>query len=287
VPTSPSSSVQQAREALGQRLREVRAEAGLSARDLGRLMERHPSKISRIEHGKAMPSAADIQTWCAFCHAEDQAPDLIASLQSLESAYVEWRRLERTGMRRLQESYLPLYERTWLFRIYEPGVIPGLFQTPAYATARMSRIAEFSEVTNDVEQAVTARMNRQRVLYSGNHRFAVVLEEWALRCRIGAAEMMAGQLGHLISMGSLPSVSLGIIPMNIDRAMWSSPGFWIFDDERVLLETPTAELTVTQPREISIYARTFTELNSLAVVGSAARSLITAAINALGDDSQK
>jgi hypothetical protein len=43
-------------------------------------------------------------------------------------------------------------------------------------------------------------------------------------------------------------------------------------------------LTVTQPREIGVYARTFTELNSMAVVGAAARSLIIAAIDALGSD---
>ena len=65
--------------------------------------------------------------------------------------------------------------------------------------------------------------------------------------------------------------------------MWASPGFWIFDDERVLVETPTAELTITQPREIAVYARTFAELAAMAVYGSAARSLITAAIEACED----
>ncbi len=47
--SSPSSSVQQGRRLLGARLREIRADAGLTARELGRLMRRHGSKISRIE----------------------------------------------------------------------------------------------------------------------------------------------------------------------------------------------------------------------------------------------
>jgi transcriptional regulator with XRE-family HTH domain len=275
--------VQQARQALGQRLREMRIEAGLSARDLGRLMERHPSKISRIEHGTASPSAADLRAWCRRCGATDQVDDLLASLRAVEGMYVEWHRQERTGMRRVQEASAPLYERTRLFRVYEPGIIPGLFQTPAYATALMGRIIEFCEIPNDLEQAVAARMDRQRVVQSGDHRFAIVLEEWTLRCRIGSVEMMAGQLGHLINVASLPSVSLGIVPMNVERTMWSSPGFWIFDGGRVLVETPTAELTITQPREIAVYARTFAELASMALYGAAARSLITAAIDELGD----
>ncbi|NJC81543.1 helix-turn-helix domain-containing protein [Planosporangium mesophilum] len=282
--SSPSSNVQQARQALGQRLRDIRVEAGLSARTLGRLMGRHPSKVSRIEHGVTPPSAADIRAWCGHCGATDQVDDMVASLRAVEGMYVELRRLTRTGMRHHQKSRVPLYERTRLFRIYEPGAIPGLFQTPNYARTLLGRIMAFNGIPDDREEAVAARMDRQRVVHSGEHRFAVILEEWALRCRIGSAEMMAGQLGHLINVASFPSVSLGIIPANIDRTMWSSPGFWIFDEDRVEIETPSAELTITQPREIAVYARTFAELSSMAVYGAAARSLITAAINDLGAD---
>jgi Domain of unknown function (DUF5753) len=160
-------------------------------------------------------------------------------------------------------------------------VIPGLFQTVDYARARMRRIIAFSGTPDDLEQAVQARMERQRVVYAGDHTFAVVLEEAALYARIGDREMMAGQLGHLITVSSLPRVSLGIIPRDADRTMWSSPGFWIFDDERVHVETPTAKLTITQPREVAVYARTYSELASMAAIGPAARRLITNAITAL------
>jgi hypothetical protein len=250
-------------------------------------MGRHPSKVSRIEHGKSIPSTNDIRAWCEHCGSGNQEADLVASLRAVEGMYVEWRRLERTGMRRVQEASVPLYWRTRRFRIYESGVIPGLFQTPAYATARMARIIAFSGIPNDLEDAVAARMDRQRVLYSGDHRFTVVLEEWTLRSRLGSVEMMAGQLGHLINVASLPSVSLGIIPMNAERVMWAAPGFWIFDDDCAHVETPTALLTVTQPREISAYVRTFVELASTAVHGAAARSLITAAIDALPADGRE
>lgn len=35
--------------------------------------------------------------------------------------------------------------------------------------------------------------------------------------------------------------------------MWPVEGLWIFDEERVLVELVTAEITVTQPREIVQY----------------------------------
>jgi hypothetical protein len=124
-------------------------------------------------------------------------------------------------------------------------------------------------------------MDRQRIVYTGDHTFAVVLEEAALYARIGDTNMMAAQLGRLITVSALPRVSLGIVPRCVDRAMWASPGFWIYDDERVLVETPTAQLTITQPREIAGYARTFVELASMAVLGPSARRLLTDAITAL------
>lgn len=65
--------------------------------------------------------------------------------------------------------------------------------------------------------------------------------------------------------------------------MWSSPGFWLFDDERVVLETPTAELTITQPREVTVYAKVFAELASMAVYGAAARCMVTSAMRVLHD----
>ena len=77
---------------------------------------------------------------------------------------------------------------------------------------------------------------------------------------------------------TLPAVALGIIPVSAERTMWSSPGFWIFDESRVLIETPAAELAITQPRQIAIYLRTFAELAGMAVCGSQARKLINRAM---------
>src|SRR5215470_8451664 len=152
----PSSSVRQARAALAQRLREIRLDAGLTARALALGAGWHESKVSRIEHVRTPPSDADIRLWCQICGAEDQAAD---------SMYTEWRRLEVTGLRHLQESLVPLYEQTARFRAYQSHVVPGLFQTPAYAAALLAAISVFREVPDDNEQAANARLERSRVLY--------------------------------------------------------------------------------------------------------------------------
>jgi hypothetical protein len=124
-------------------------------------------------------------------------------------------------------------------------------------------------------------MDRQRLLHKGNHRFAVLLEEAVLHYRLGGAEVMAGQLGHLIDVASIPSVSLGIIPRRADRQRAPVEGFWVFDNVRVNVELVSGWLTLTQPREVAQYIKTFKDLASLAVHGKQARRLITAAIDAL------
>ncbi|MGW2407231.1 helix-turn-helix domain-containing protein [Streptomyces sp. NPDC001739] len=199
--SSPPSRVQEAREALGKRLREIRKDSGLTARALAAAAGWHESKSSRLENGRTPPSDEDIRVWTRICHAEEEAPDLIATARGIDGMYIEWRRLESAGLKRVQESVLPLFERTGWFRFYQSQVVPGLLQTQDYTRAVLHTVV----------------------------------------------------------------------------AMRQTP-----DDKQVSAELVSAGLTVTQPREIAEYAKTFSELAGIAVHGASARKLITSAIDALG-----
>lgn len=275
----PASSAQREQEALGARLRELRKDAGLSGRALAAATGQHFTRVSKIEHGVQAPADKDIRDWCRACGAEEQIADLIATARTVESAYTEFRRQSRVGMRRVLGPHtVPLYERTGLFRIYEHNVIPGLFQTAEYAAAMLSFWIRFLNTPNDLEAAVAARMERQRVIYQSRKRFDVVLEEQALRTWFGGAGTQAGQLDRLLAVMSLPSVSLGIIPMMTERTGVASAGFWIFDHSLVALETPTASIEVTRPQEVELYAAMFEHLKMAAVYGREARAVITSTL---------
>ena len=279
--TQPSSSAREAQRALGARLREIRRDAGLSGRALAAATRQHFTRVSKIEHGVQPPTDKDIRDWCRACDAEEQVPDLIATARVVESAYLEFRRQARAGMKRVVGAHtLALYERTSQFRIYEHNVIPGLFQTAAYCAAMLSFWIGFLETPADLDAAVAARMERQKVIFEAGKRFAVVLEEQALRTWFGTAGVQAGQLGRLLEMMSVPTVSLGIVPLMTERTGVASAGFWVFDDSLVALETPTASIEVTRPQEVELYARMFEHLRGAAVFGAAARGLI---IRALGE----
>ncbi|MEU0280425.1 helix-turn-helix transcriptional regulator [Streptomyces sp. NPDC088147] len=282
MPPRPSSRVQKAREALAGRLREIRKDAGISGRELAVRCGWSESKSSRIENAKTPPSDADIRAWCRACSAEGQAPDLIAANRQSAEAHVEWKRLQRTGLRRLQESTGDLYQQTRSFRVYVSDVIPGFLQTAGYASALLSSIADFRGTPDDVREAVAARIRRNEVLEQGGSRFSFVLEESVLRYRLCSAETMAAQLGHLLGIMDRQNVAVGIVPFAGQRAVWPMPTFTVFDDSRVHADTLDAASTLTQPSQVELYARAFERLSHQAARGAAARSLVADAVASLG-----
>ncbi|MBO2456545.1 helix-turn-helix domain-containing protein [Actinomadura violacea] len=278
-----SLSHQQAREALGVRLRELRQDARLAQRRLAELASWHEAKVSKIEHGKQTPSEDDIRTWCRLVGADDHVPDLIATVRNISSAYREWRREWRAGAHRRQQTFAAQEAETRLFRVFEPVVIPGLLQTREYAAQRFRDNIAFHGTGGDVDTAVQARMDRQDILRRGDldRRFHMVICEVALTIGLADDEVMAAQLDRLLTLSILPRLSLGIIPTRARHRRAPMHGFWVFDERLVLVDTAAAELAITQPREIAVYVQEFDWLASSAVYGSDARDLIAGAIRAL------
>ncbi|MFJ1757086.1 DUF5753 domain-containing protein [Kitasatospora sp. NPDC088134] len=193
--------------------------------------------------------------------------------------YVEWREIHRDGMKHVHEKTVPLYQRTRNFRVYASNVMPGMVQTAAYAAGLLQAITVFQGTPNDVEQAVEARLKRSRVIREGDHRFALVLEETVLHHDVGEPGAMVEQLQHLLMIMRQQNVSLGIIPFRAPRTVWPLEAFYAFDDSLVAVETLTAEVNVTAPREIRTYLRAFEGLSRIAVRGPEARACIERALD--------
>jgi transcriptional regulator with XRE-family HTH domain len=279
VTTDPSSSVAQARKELGARLRQLRRAAGLTGQAIAAATGQHFTRVSRIEHGVQAPTERNIRDWCTACGAQDQIPDLIATARAVESAYLEWARQSRAGMRRLGDLHsIATYRRTTTFRIHEPAVLPGIFQTEAYIRRMLSFWYAFLDAPDDTEPTVAMKAERTAIALTPAKRIAVVLGEQALHTRRGTPQEHTEQLHHLLSLMRLPFVSVGVVPMNAQRYAIASIGFWIFDNNAVALETPTAAIKVTRPQEIALYAKLFDQLQAEAFYGADATQLVRQAM---------
>jgi hypothetical protein len=118
-------------------------------------------------------------------------------------------------------------------------------------------------------------------LYRPDKRFHFVLTEAALRMRLCPPEIMLGQLDRLVSFSALPNVRLGIIGFETRYATSPWHGFWLYDNDRVLVETYSASLNLAQPQEIALYRGVFDEMAAVASYGRAARAIITRVIDDL------
>lgn len=270
-----SSKHQKAREAFGNRLREIRLDAGLSGRQLASITGFHYTKVSRVEHGGQSLSDADIRAWCGACGADPQATDLIAQMRAVDTLYRDYRHAARRGLRQLQEPWVALYERTKLFRVHEHGIVPGLIQTEAYSMAVMAHWRDVMSLPEDDTEAANAiRMNRQRILRLGDRRFVFLLAEQVLYSRVPSAPAMLDQLDRLTEVMSVPRVSLGLIPATSGLDGHSQTSFWIFDESLVQVETLTTGLDITRPEEIELYVAAFERMRKTAVFGRNAKALI-------------
>jgi hypothetical protein len=135
---------------------------------------------------------------------------------------------------------------------------------------------------DDIDDAVRVRIAKQRVTFEADRSFTILLEENALRHRIGGPDILRDQLRHLLKAASLPSVTLGIIPFHSDRSpLRPVEMFFLFDDAEVSVELVSGWLRITEPSEVAMYAVVFAKLAAMAVYGRAAREMVAAAVDNL------
>jgi transcriptional regulator with XRE-family HTH domain len=276
--SSSAGGVEEARSALGQRLRELRRQAGLTGKELAESLSWQPSKVSKIENGRQTPTDDDITAWTRATQTEHETEALLASLHTLEVQHAEWQRVLKAGMLEHQLELSETDARTKLYRSFEPAVVPGLLQTAEFARALFSRAVMVHRVPNDVNDAVAKRMQRQEMLYRTDKAFHFVLTEATLRYRLCSVEIMLGQLDRLVALTSLRNVRLGVIGYETQYVVDPRHGFMIYNAELVRVETYSAELNLRQPHEIELYTATFEKLAAVASYGGAARAIINRAI---------
>lgn len=108
-------------------------------------------------------------------------------------------------------SYLGFESDAAEIFVWEPVVVHGLLQTEAYARAVIRGTGpEISD--EELERRVEIRMTRQQQLAKTEPRLWAVLDESVLHRVVGSAQVMRGQLGHLIEMASNPRITIQVMP---------------------------------------------------------------------------
>ncbi|MFE6050844.1 helix-turn-helix domain-containing protein [Kitasatospora sp. NPDC056446] len=277
-----STDFQHARIALGLRLRELRAEGGLTGRQLADRLGWTQSKVSKLETGRQTATHDDLKAWAEGVGQPEAAAELAARLRSFESGTRSWRRQLAAGHKPVQDTLTIEYERSTVMRAWENSVIVGMLQTADYARHVFSAYVDLHQSPRDIDEAVRARIQRQEILYQPGKRYRFIIWESALLARMCPPAVMAAQLDRLSGVIGLDTVSLGIVPFEASLTLPPANSFWIYDERLVIVEDWHAELWLDQPENVALYLRVWETLAGSAVYGTDAHKVITRCRRALG-----
>ncbi|WP_405853700.1 helix-turn-helix transcriptional regulator [Streptomyces sp. NBC_00090] len=197
----PESSPQ---AAFGARLRRLREERGWSQEELGSRMGYSGTHLSSVETGRKMPTLR-------LARRAD------AALGTGDSFEREWRSMRQGALLEGFPEYVEHEARAAEIRLYEVGVIPGLLQTPEYATViTESAVKRGAITTEQAHERLTVIAERQAALVRASPPLIfVVLDEGCIRRPIGGTAVMQDQLARLVEFAEQPNTVLQIAPFDM------------------------------------------------------------------------
>lgn len=199
---------------LGAQLRRLRESNNVTREAAGWEIRASESKISRMELGRVGFKERDVSDLLTLYGVTDD--DERAALLALarDANNPGWWHRYGDVLPAWFQSYLGLEAAAAMIRTYEVQFVPGLLQTAAYARA-VILIDHGAARAEDIERRVSLRMARQRLLHRANPpQVWAVVDEAVLRRPMGDAEVMRGQLGHLMEITKLPNVRLQVLPFH-------------------------------------------------------------------------
>jgi len=272
------------RSELAAHLRTVRAGAFRSGQRFAEHLGWPQSRVSKLETGAQMPTEEDVDAWVAGTGAPPEVrAELLTLLAEARVEYVNDRHLGRPGglirnQARIRESEAAASRLAW----WQPVLMPGLVQTPAYTRELLTRpdrpaLILLSEA--DVEGLIGERVRRQEILYAPGKRIQIYLGEAALHSAPGRIGTLLAQLDRLATLVGLTTAEIGVIPFPIMPVAPLSS--FALHDDMVVLETLTGEQRISDPDEVAVYLRALDVLHDSALFGDDAVALIKRAIGRL------
>ncbi|GGN38199.1 transcriptional regulator with XRE-family HTH domain [Actinoplanes campanulatus] len=264
---------------------DARKQAGYTTDRLSQETGIQRQKISHIETANRPVDPAAIRLILDALRVA--APSHTKIMQAAERAAAQgwWKRYDdEMGPRQAQTADLEAGAGT-IFE-YQPFLIPGLLQTPDFARARADAARTARSRRFSTARALEARKQRQAIL-SGPAAtpYEVVIDETALRRRTVTAEVMHGQLEHLIDATlNLRAVTVRVLPLDAVLAerlqARSAFSYYTYSDpedfEIVTVDTNIDDMILTDETKVGVYACLRSELQEDAL--SAADSLDLLAI---------
>jgi transcriptional regulator with XRE-family HTH domain len=267
------------RRRLALELRRLRETAKLTCEEVAEHLECSASKISRVETGRVSVSPRDVRDMLALYGVSEVQSESLVQL-ARDSRQKGWWHAYSDTIQPQFAAFIGLESAASEIRIYEVSLIPGLLQTEDYARSVIGA-GLVSGKPDDIERNVQLRMARQPALTRDDPpKLWAVLDEAALRRRVGGSGLMRLQLEHRLGMAKLPNVAIQVIPFGggAHPAMGRPYVVLVFpervDTDVVYLEDLTRAMYLEDVDEVDRYNMFFNHLRATALSFDESSSLI-------------
>lgn len=263
---------------LGVELRKLRERAGFNTREAAELMGANQARISNIETGRFGLSERSIRALTTNYDCGDEA--LIAALIGMTGKQKRgWWEESRDLLAPGQLDLAELEHHAVALTLATVLHIPGLLQTVDHARAI------FSEglpplPPPDVEDRVSFRIKRQRVLYGDDPTpCKAVIHEAALRMRFGGPRTARAQLQHLIDMSEREHITVLAVPFSNGTFAGSGQSINYFSGpvpqlDTVLLEQAHGSLLLDAEAQLEKYRLLIGKMEAIALTQDESRDFI-------------
>lgn len=193
------------RRQLGRTLRRLREQARLTQEEAGARLRYSDSKICRVEAGQ-LPDYHGLRAMLDLYGliVNDWQP--VLDLWELASKPGWW---QAYGLD--DQGYVSMEDEAEAVREFQPGFVPGLLQTEAYARL-VFEASGMPRSKKATENQIAVRMRRQdRLTGDPALRFDAVIDEAVLRQRIEPG-ILRPQLRQIVERAELPNVSVRVVP---------------------------------------------------------------------------
>lgn len=245
---------------LGRRLQELREAAGLNREEAARVLRVASATVRRME-------MAEVSLKIPYVHvlltAYGVPEDEVAVFVDLAEAANEpgwWQRFSDV-LPDWFSMHVSLEGAARLIRSYEPHFVPGLLQTPEYATAVMEAGTIGHTGAEAVERHVSLRMARQKLLTREHPpHLWVIIDETVLRRPVSIhGEVMRDQLDRLLDASESGHVTIQVAEFRDGPHPGTSAPFELFRfaepelPDMVYTEYLTGALYLDSRREVAAY----------------------------------
>jgi transcriptional regulator with XRE-family HTH domain len=274
VPAGPTTR----RRQLGSTLRKLREQKALSLEEAGAAVGLSKATLSRYETKEGSVKWPLVEALCREYGATDAERAALVDLAKNAKVQGWWQSYTEAIPERMN-LLLTLQNESVRTDHFSTVFVPGLLQTRRYAET-LHRTDPEAPAEEVIQQSVTVRMKRQEILTRQDPlQLSVVLDESAIRRKIGSPEIHREQLGHLLDVSALPNVDIRILPFDAGPLASTMDSFLILVGadpslDVVYLENLTVSLYLEKQEEVDRYRKAFADIKRYALDGNASAKKI-------------